>query len=32
MDGWFANQGKPEPAQPTWRLVAEMLTAASIYE
>jgi hypothetical protein len=32
MDGWFANRGEPVPNQPTWRLVAESLDAARVYE
>jgi hypothetical protein len=32
MDGYFANQGLIEPAQPSWSLVARMLLAASLYE
>lgn len=32
MDGWFANRGDNEPAQPSWSLVAHMLYAAVIYE
>lgn len=32
MEGYFKNQGVPEPEQPDWRLVGQMLFAASIYE
>ena len=32
MDGYFRNQGLDEPAQPDWKLVGEMLFAASLYE
>jgi hypothetical protein len=32
MQGYFKNQGIPEPEQPDWRLVGHMLFAASIYE
>lgn len=32
MDGYFRNQGMAEPEQPSWWLIAQMLTAATIYE
>ena len=32
MDGYYRNQGKKPPDQPTWQTVAEMLMAASVYE
>jgi hypothetical protein len=32
MEGYFQNQGIPEPEQPDWQLVGQMLFAASIYE
>ncbi len=32
MDGYFKNQGVPEPNQPDWHLVGQMLFAATIYE
>lgn len=32
MGGYLQNQGLPEPEQPDWRLVGQMLLAASIYE
>jgi hypothetical protein len=31
-DGYYRNQGRPVPAEPSWRDVADMLMAASIYE
>lgn len=31
-DGYYRNQGRPIPLQPSWRDVAEMLYAAAIYE
>jgi hypothetical protein len=30
--GRFVNRGEPVPEQPTWRLLAELLGAASMYE
>jgi hypothetical protein len=32
MEGYFKNQNVPEPDRPDWRLVGQMLFAASIYE
>lgn len=32
MPGYFHNLGRPQPQQPDWNLVAQMLLAASIYE
>jgi len=32
MGGYFKNQGITEPDQPDWRLVGQMLFAASMYE
>ena len=32
MDGFYQNQGLPVPDPPTWKSIAEMLTAASVYE
>ncbi len=32
MDGYFQNQGKEPPAQPTWKLLGSILLAARIYE
>jgi hypothetical protein len=32
MDGWFRNRGEPIPASPDWRLIAQMLSAATVYE
>jgi hypothetical protein len=31
-DGYYRNQGRPVPVDPSWRDVAEMLMAARIYE
>ena len=32
MDGYFLNKGEEPPQHPTWKLFAEILIAASIYE
>lgn len=32
MDGYFRNQGLESPDQPSWRLVGDMLVAATLYE
>jgi hypothetical protein len=32
MDGYYLNQKKPVPEQPEWKVVADMLLAAKIYE
>ncbi|BCW35138.1 hypothetical protein StoSoilA2_11940 [Arthrobacter sp. StoSoilA2] len=32
MDGYFANLGEPVPDVPSWRLIAQMLLAARVYE
>lgn len=32
MDGYFQNQGLESPDQPSWRLVGDMLSAATLYE
>ena len=32
LPGWFRNRGQDEPEQPDWGLVADMLTAATMYE
>ncbi|WP_425412963.1 DUF7660 family protein [Micromonospora nigra] len=32
MDGYFRNQGLEVPDQPSWRLVGDMLVAATLYE
>ena len=32
LDQLFKNQGQTLPEQPTWRIVADMLLAARIYE
>lgn len=31
-DGFYRNQGRPVPEQPSWRDVADMLIAAKMYE
>jgi hypothetical protein len=32
MDGYYLNQGKPVPKQPDWKVAADMLLAAKMYE
>ncbi|WP_327106319.1 DUF7660 family protein [Nonomuraea glycinis] len=32
MEGYFINQGLNGPEQPSWKLVGEMLAAATLYE
>jgi hypothetical protein len=32
MDGYYTNQGKSVPQQPDWKVVADMLMAAKMYE
>lgn len=32
MDGYYLNRGEPIPEQPTWKTVADMLAAATVYE
>lgn len=32
MDGAYSNRGEALPETPTWKMMAEMLLAASIYE
>jgi len=32
MEGYYLNQGKPVPKQPDWKVVADMLLAAKMYE
>jgi hypothetical protein len=32
MDGYYINQGKPVPQQPDWKVAADMLMAAKMYE
>lgn len=32
LDAYFLNQGTVSPEQPSWALMAEILTAATIYE
>jgi hypothetical protein len=31
-EGYYRNQGRPVPTEPSWRDVAEMLMAAKMYE
>lgn len=32
MDGFYLNQGESIPESPSWRVVADMLMAAKMYE
>lgn len=32
MDGYFLNRSEPVPEEPSWRLIAQMLLAARVYE
>jgi hypothetical protein len=32
MDGFFVNRNEPVPESPSWRLIAQVLTAAKMYE
>ena len=32
MDGYFQNRGEPTPSEPSWRLLGEILMAATMYE
>ena len=32
MDGYYLNQGKPVPQQLDWKMFADMLMAAKLYE
>jgi hypothetical protein len=32
LEGRFMNRGEPVPTEPSWRLVAELLDAATVYE
>ncbi|MBI5386520.1 MAG: hypothetical protein HZA90_17765 [Verrucomicrobia bacterium] len=32
MDGYYTDQGKPVPQQPDWKVAADMLMAAKMYE
>jgi hypothetical protein len=32
MDGFFQNRGEQVPLQPSWRLIGQMLLAATVYE
>lgn len=32
MDGYYLNNGEPAPEKPDWKMVANMLLAAKMYE
>ena len=32
MDGYYAGRGQPVPKQPSWRVLADILIAAAMYE
>ncbi|MFC6590880.1 hypothetical protein ACFP81_01740 [Deinococcus lacus] len=32
MDGWYLNRGETVPEQPTWTTLAQILSAATMYE
>jgi hypothetical protein len=32
MDGYFKNQQEPVPDQPSWKLLGQILLAATVYE
>lgn len=32
MDGYYKNQQKPVPNQPSWKTIAEILKASTVYE
>lgn len=32
MDGYYKNRGEPVPAQPDWKVLAQILAAARVYE
>jgi hypothetical protein len=32
MDGYYVNQGKPIPQQPDWKVLGDILRAATMYE
>ncbi|WP_426527424.1 DUF7660 family protein [Bradyrhizobium sp. McL0615] len=32
MDGYYVNQGKPIPQQPDWKVLGDILMAATVYE
>jgi hypothetical protein len=32
MPGYYANMGRPAPSQPDWRVIADMLMGARVYE
>lgn len=32
MEGFYLNQNRPVPDQPTWNVLAEILLAARVYE
>jgi hypothetical protein len=32
LEGWFMHRGESVPPEPSWRLIAELLDAAVVYE
>jgi hypothetical protein len=32
MDGYYENKGEKQPTTPSWKTVAEILRAATVYE
>ena len=32
MDGYYQNKGESVPSQPSWKIIGEILKAATIYE
>jgi hypothetical protein len=32
MDGYYQNRGQPVPQQPDWKVLGEILLAATLYE
>ncbi len=32
LDSYYRNRGQPAPEQPTWKVLADILTAATMYE
>ncbi|MBE1424726.1 hypothetical protein H4684_001360 [Desulfomicrobium macestii] len=32
MDGYYQSRGEPKPIQPSWKILGEILKAATIYE
>lgn len=32
MDGYYLNQGKPVPQEPTWKMLGDILLASKMYE